>query len=142
MRFPRTCAAVVLALFFALPLAAQQTATTGSQSPERDPQAVALVQKSVAAMATNIPTDSSATGTVNIVEGSSNSNGTIEILTRGSEQTAETLNLPDGLRTLVYSNGAAKENNGNRAITEYGTSASEASFSTTATRLIRGAIRK
>ena len=66
-------------------------------------------------MASNAPADSSATGNVTIVEGSTTQTGSIQILTLGTGQTAETLTLPDGLRTVVYSNGFAKETNGTQA---------------------------
>lgn len=93
-------------------LAAQQSSPPATQTPQRDPQAIALLQQTVAAMASSIPTDSSATGAVTIVEGSTTQNGSIQILTRGTSQTAETLTLPDGQRAIVYSNGEAKEING------------------------------
>lgn len=66
-------------------------------------------------MASTIPADSSATGTVTIVEGSTIQNGTIQILTRGTNQTAEQMTLPGTQRVVVYSNGAAKEISGTRS---------------------------
>ena len=87
---------------------AQQTSTT----VQRDPQAVAVLQRSVAAMASTTPSDSSASGTVTIVEGSTIQTGPIQILTRGTGQASETLTLPQGQRAVIYSNGDAKEVNG------------------------------
>jgi hypothetical protein len=99
-------------LFLVSPqLNSQQASTT----VQRDSQAVAILQQSVAAMASSSPSDSSATGTVTIVEGSITQSGSIQILTLGTAQTAETLTLPDGLRTVVYSNGLAKETSGTQA---------------------------
>jgi hypothetical protein len=93
--------------------AAQQPSSPPSpQAPQRDTQAIAILQQSVATMASIAPTDSTASGTVTIVEGSTTQSGSIQILTRGTSQTAETLTLPDGKREVVYSNGDAKEING------------------------------
>jgi len=90
-----------------------------SQQPvtivQRDTQAVALVQQSVAAMAVTPPSDSTATGTVTIVEGSTSQSGTIQIQTLGTGETSETLNLSSGQRTAVYTNGNAKETNGSQS---------------------------
>lgn len=83
----------------------QQISTT----VQRDAQAVGILRQSVAAMAATAPTDSSATGIVTIVEGSTTQSGSIQILTRGITQTIETISLPDGQRSIVYSNGDAKE---------------------------------
>ncbi len=66
-------------------------------------------------MATNAPSDSSATGTITIVEGSTTQNGTIQILTRGTNQTAEQITLSDTQRVVIYSNGDAKEVNGTQS---------------------------
>jgi outer membrane lipoprotein-sorting protein len=95
---------------------AQQTSTTPSQTPQRDSQAVALLQQAIATMATTVPTDSSATGTVTVVEGSTTQNGSIQILTLGTSQTAETLTLPDGQRQVIYSNGNAMEISGSQSV--------------------------
>jgi hypothetical protein len=67
-------------------------------------------------MATNTPSDSSASGTVTLVEGSTTESGSIQILTLGTNQTAETLNLQGGQRAVVYSNGNAKETYGNQSV--------------------------
>jgi hypothetical protein len=75
----------------------------------RDPAAVAAVQASVAAMAVNIPPDSQATGTIQIVAGSENDSGTVEILTRGLDQTSEQIVAASNSRTVVYSQGLASE---------------------------------
>jgi hypothetical protein len=105
---------IVAILFSSLmlgPLLAQQLAPAQAAPapPQRDPQAIAILQRAVVAMGGSAPADSTATGTLSIVEGSSYQTGTIEIFTRGLKQTAESVSLPDGRRAVVYSNGDAKE---------------------------------
>lgn len=95
-----------------LSLTAPAFAQTG---PTRDPQATLILQKAVEAMGGVVPSDSTATGDVSIVEGSKKQDGTIEILTRGTDQTAEEMTLPDGQRETIYSDGDAKEVNGTQA---------------------------
>src|SRR5437667_11996911 len=75
---------------------------------QRDPQALAVLQSSIASMGA-LPADSNATGTVTIVEGSSTSAGTIQIQTRGLDQSSEQLQLPSASRLLIYSKGEAAE---------------------------------
>lgn len=106
---------VFLSFAFAISAVAQQTSSTSTQAPQRDPQAVAIVQQSVAAMARSAPSDSTASGTVTIVEGSTTQGGTIQVLTLGTGRTSETLSLPSGTRTVIYSNGDAKEITGTQA---------------------------
>jgi hypothetical protein len=90
----------------------QQPVITTTQL-QRDSQAVALLQLSIAAMAkTPPPSDSSATGVVTIVEGATTQSGTIQILTLGTSATSEILNLPDEQRAITYSDGGAKETKG------------------------------
>jgi hypothetical protein len=91
-------------LFLACPVAL--AAQTGVP---RDPAAVAAVQASVAAMGVTIPPDSRATGTVQIVAGSENDTGTIEILTRGLDQASEQITAASSSRTVAYSQGLASE---------------------------------
>lgn len=101
-------------LVSATPLSAQQSTT--SLPPTRDPQAIALLQASVQAMGGNAAGDSSATGSINIVEGSLNEDGTVEILTLGMNQTAENISLTEGTRSIIYSYGEAKEIDGTRSV--------------------------
>src|SRR5439155_23511481 len=112
MRFVRTYVPTFLSLLPAFPLFSQQTPTTVT----RDQQALALAQQSVTAMASTTPTDSSASGSITIVEGSTTQNGSIQILTLGTAQTSETLTLPSGKRAIVYSNGDPRETNGSQSI--------------------------
>lgn len=89
--------------------ATQSAAAQASPSPQRDPQAVALVQQAVKAMGGSAPSDSTAAGTINLVAGSQNENGTITILTKGSAETSEQINLPSGQRGVIFSSGLASE---------------------------------
>jgi len=77
----------------------------------RDPQAVTLLQGSVRAMGGTVPADSAATGNVTIVAGSLTSSGTIQILTRGTNQTSEQITLPQSTVTVIYSGGLANQTN-------------------------------
>jgi outer membrane lipoprotein-sorting protein len=85
------------------------------QGRERDLRALAVLEESLVAMGRAVPSDSSATGIVTIVEGSTTESGTIQILTRGSNQTAETITLPNGRRAVIYSNGEAREAHGTQS---------------------------
>jgi len=77
------------------------------QPPPRDPQALAVLQHSFTAMGGAVPADSVATGNVVLVEGSKTTSGTIRILTRGLDQSAEHMDTPGGRRSLIYSQGQA-----------------------------------
>ena len=99
-------------LFFVTTVLAQQSPPLALT---RDPTAIAFLQKSVAAMALTAPLDSSATGNITIVEGSTTESGSISIQTLGTGDTAETVDLPDGQRAVVYSYGEAKEVNGTQS---------------------------
>lgn len=101
-------------LLFATIVEAQQPSI--SATPVRDATAVALLQQSMAAMATTAPSDSAATGSLTLVEGSTNETGTITIQTHGTGETAETITLPDGQRVVIYNNGDAKEVNGTNSV--------------------------
>lgn len=72
-------------------------------SPTRDPQAVLLLQKSVAAMGGVAPSDSTATGAIKLVAGSLKDSGTVTVLTRGLDETAEKLQMSqEGYRAVIY----------------------------------------
>ena len=91
---------VALSLLFPFPsFVPQQTVT-------RDNQAVSLLQASISAMG-NVPSDSTASGSVVVTAGASTSSGTVQILTRGTTQTSEQLALSDSTQTTIFSNGAA-----------------------------------
>ncbi len=89
--------------------ATPQTSQPAQTPPSRDPQAVSILQHAVTLMGGTAPTDSTATGTINLVAGSQNENGTITILTKGLAETSEQIALPSGQREIVYSNGLASE---------------------------------
>lgn len=112
MRICKSALFCIGGFFLSSPLAAQKSAST----VPRDLTAIALAQKSVAAMATTVPLDSSAAGNITIVEGSTTQNGTISIQTLGTGNTSETINLPEGQRSVVFSYGFAKETNGTQSV--------------------------
>jgi len=114
MRSLSTHVPVFVSFFLVFSGFPQETATKGTQ-PGRDLQAIAMLRQSAAAMAQSVPSDSSATGTVTIVEGSSTDSGTIRILTRGAEETAEMMSLVSGQRAIIYSHGDAKEVTGTQS---------------------------
>jgi len=106
-RFPLGSLSVLVICFgLILQAAAAQTPTTTGSTPSVDPQAVAVLQHSVAAMGATVPSDSTATGTITTVAGSLTESGTITILTRGTNQTSEQIETPHG-STVVYSQGQA-----------------------------------
>jgi hypothetical protein len=115
LRLSRFALLIVLTLAV-VSATAQQSSSPTAQAPQRDAQAVALLQQTIAAMAATTPTDSSATGSVTVVEGSTTQTGTIQILTLGTSATSETLVLPNGQREVVYSNGDAKETYGSQSV--------------------------
>lgn len=103
-RYPLLAAALVL-------VTARPALCQTSTAPTRDPEAVALVQKAIAAMGA-VPTDSTATGTVTLTAGSSTQTGTIEILTRGIDQSFERMTTPTITSEFVYSSGLANASDG------------------------------
>lgn len=97
------CALVCL-LGSAVASATGQEVSSPPQLPSiRDARALSILQRSFAAMGGRVPSDSTASGTVEIVEGSLRTKGTIRILTRGFDQTAEFIDTPEGVRSAVYS---------------------------------------
>lgn len=84
-----------------------------SQAPQsappvtvRDPQAVALLQKSVAVMGV-LPSDSRASGNITIIAGSLTQQGTIQILTRGTTETSVAVQAETANWSVIYSGGQA-----------------------------------
>lgn len=93
-------------LFSVTPIQSQQSSTP----PERDPQALTVIANSIAAMAQTVPSDSTATGNISLVAGSLEDSGTITILTLGTNQTAEELEMSEeGNQEIIYSNGSASQ---------------------------------
>jgi hypothetical protein len=98
-----TIVAALFLLFF-------QSSSQQAVAPvSRDPQALALLQRSVQVMGGAAPSDSVATGSVTIVAGSQTSTGTIRILTRGTNQSSEQITLPQSTYSVTYSQGLADE---------------------------------
>src|SRR5258708_36602410 len=83
-----------------------QAPTTTPSVPQRDPQAVALLQKSVSVMGVP-PSDSTATGSVTAVAGSLTQQGTVTILTKGSTQTSIQFQGLNDPWTVIFANGEA-----------------------------------
>ncbi len=111
-------ASLFVFLFLAVPSWGKQAPQQAfAPQPIRDPQAVAALQQAVAAMGAAIPSDSVATGTVTIVAGTETDQGTIRILTRGTNQTLEEeeIDTPQAVRTQVFSQGEASETVGTTA---------------------------
>ncbi len=104
-------AAVILFLGFFLPTGATPQQAT-QQMPQRDAQALAVLQQSVAAQGKTGPADSAATGNLTLVEGSTTSSGTIRILTRGLDQSLEQMQFSDGNRSVTFSKDQASEAQG------------------------------
>jgi hypothetical protein len=78
-------------------------------APTKDPQAISILQQSVKIMASTIPSDSVASGNIQIVAGSQTTPGTILILTRGYTQSLVQLTTPEMTSEVIYSNGQANE---------------------------------
>jgi hypothetical protein len=108
MRFVR-CYALLFVTLFGVPCFGQQSqpAQTSQVAVQRDPQAVSVLQKAIAAMGGAVPADSTATGTLTIVAGSETDQGTIRILTRGTTQTSVQIQTPTRSWSEVFSDGGA-----------------------------------
>ena len=101
--FTRLFLTVFLTMCIPGPAGAQTATLT------RDPQALALAQQSFIALGGALPSDSVASGTLTLVEGSTTETGTVRILTRGVNQSAEQITTTDSRRTLTYSRGQTLE---------------------------------
>lgn len=108
---------VVSFLLFATAIHAQQPPSAASATPTRDIQAVAALQAAVKAMAAGgvLPSDSTVTGTVNETVGPQDQEGKIQILTRGTGESLETIDLPDLSQTTIYSYWLAGQTTGSAA---------------------------
>jgi hypothetical protein len=104
---------VLLSFALVAPISPPEQSPAQATVP-RDAQAVAILQQAITAMGT-VPSDSTATGTVAITEGSTSQTGTIQVLTLGTNATSETITLPTDQRIVVYSNGDAKETSGGQS---------------------------
>ena len=95
-------ACILVCVFSAYP---QQSST----APTKDAQAISILQQSVNTMAGTIPSDSIASGNLQIIAGSQTTQGTIRILTRGFTQSLVQLATFAVAKTDIYSNGQANE---------------------------------
>jgi hypothetical protein len=110
--------AVSLALSLAITFPALPQ-TAQSPLPTPDVAAAQAVSQSAAALG-SLPTDLTATGSVHVVAGSLVEDGTIQILARGTSQSAENCSTPSAQRQALYSNG--------RLVLVEGSIASKASY--------------
>jgi hypothetical protein len=97
---------LVLPVFF-LPFQVNSQQATATAYPQRDSQAVALLHQSMAAMAPILPADSTAAGSITITAGSQTTQGTLNILTRGSAETAIQVQTPGESWSVIYASGQA-----------------------------------
>ncbi len=78
-------------------------AQTSAVLVPRDAQAVVLSQQALTAMGGSAPADSTATGNLGLVAGSTSETGTFRLLTRGVDQTAEYIETTSINQSMVYS---------------------------------------
>ena len=111
MRSARMCSLILSFLLSLTPVGAQSTSTQPAPRtpPTRDPRAVTVLEASIKAVGGTLPSDSTATGTLTIVEGSYQDSGTIQILTRSTDQYSAFLQLLSGNRSVTYSRLHAAE---------------------------------
>ncbi len=101
MRSAMVATTVCLAVLALIPLG------VASQVAQGDLRAIALVSQTVAAMGGTVPSSTSATGTVALVEGSLEEFGRIRILTRGMDESREEIQTLSVNRGRIYANGLA-----------------------------------
>lgn len=109
------------AALLAIPVSAQSL-------PKRDPQALAVLQQSFAAMGGGIPNDVVAVGSVSIAAGASTDAGTVRIRVRGFDQSVEELQMPQGTLKRTYSRGRAADHEGKRLSFEAALSSQSVAF--------------
>jgi hypothetical protein len=104
---------------------------TSSATAAQDPQGLAILTQTFKALGGTLPVDSQASGTFDRVTGGIEDSGTIQILTRGYTQTAETITSGGNTTEIVYSQGyaAQKDEKGSALFSlEYSLSADSAVF--------------
>jgi hypothetical protein len=111
LRRPLVFSILLAFLTFCPRLAGQTTTPT---PPTSDAQAITILQRSSAAMGGTVPSDSTATGSITITAGSSTETGSIQILTRGVDQTLSKVQVPGENSILVYSRGLASYSDGTK----------------------------
>lgn len=91
---------IIVLLLFCFPVIAQV---------QRDSTAVNSLAAAITQLGGIPPRDSTATATIAVTSGGSSQQGSIEITTRGMNQTSEDITLPNGSQKLVYSLGASND---------------------------------
>ncbi|HEV8523363.1 MAG TPA: hypothetical protein VGQ71_02600 [Terriglobales bacterium] len=99
--------ASVFALLVSSFIAAAQTSGSPQQPAQRDPQAAAVIARSVSAMGNAAFSDSAMSGQVQITAGGASQDGTIRVLTRGLDQSLEEWTVGGESDAVVYSRGFA-----------------------------------
>lgn len=99
MRASRLLPLVLILCAFCLSLSAQQTTSTSSPPAASDPQAVALLQRSLAALIGSVTiSDVTLTGTAQRIAGSDDETGTATVTAMAGGYSKLSLNFPSGLR--------------------------------------------
>ena len=112
-RLPRTCWLLVCLALSVSSLGAQSVSSPSAPAPPtRDSQSLSVLKSTLAAFGGTLPADSTATGSVTVVAGSQEEQGTVRILTRGSSQSLEDVVLPNSDQTTVYCNFMAAQSDG------------------------------
>ena|ERR1700733_3175144 len=93
-------------LVLTLSASAQQTPAP-TPTPVRDPSALALFQATVKKLGGAAPNDSTVTGNITEVLGSTTNTGTIKIETLGTDRTFEQVSYPSATQEIIYSQGEA-----------------------------------
>ena len=104
MRAPQLLVCVALSSILSVPVSAQQSTSTAPATS--DPQAVALLQQSLAALTGGIPvTDVTMAGTVTVNQGTGTASGAITMVATSTGQSQITVNLSSGrwVTTADYS---------------------------------------
>src|SRR5882672_1180404 len=111
-----------VAISFLLCLSVLQLPLLGSQpaSPpvSADAQALTILQQSVATMGSS-PSDSTASGSVSLVAGSDTQTGSIQIQTRGTDQSREQITTGAGTKQIIFSRGFASDSDHTATKTPY-----------------------
>ncbi|MCI0627887.1 MAG: outer membrane lipoprotein-sorting protein [Acidobacteria bacterium] len=104
----------LLSLSFTFLPAALVSQEQAAPSVSRDPQAVAVVAHALQAMGGAAPTDLTASGKIELVEGSKKETGTIRLKARGPDQLSEEVMTSDSQRSVVLSKGRGLEKAGEK----------------------------
>jgi len=83
--------------------------TTVVKAP-RDAQAVTVMAAAITKMGSTPPSDSTASGNLQLSAGSRVENGTLTILTRGMSETREQISVPSGQQLFTFADGLSSEN--------------------------------